>query len=88
MNRSTRAFLHAARCPLLIGFIFAVGTWPERPASQNNSERKFQTSDRCIACHNGLTTPSGDGCFHRIRVARQHHGELVSRPLLAGERTP
>src|SRR2546421_11211315 len=26
---------------------------------QNELKPQFQTSDRCVACHNGLTTPSG-----------------------------
>src|ERR1700726_2549145 len=26
---------------------------------QKDSKPAFQTSDRCLACHNGLTTPSG-----------------------------
>lgn len=30
-----------------------------RSAQHQKLEPEFQTSDRCIACHNGLTTPSG-----------------------------
>jgi hypothetical protein len=30
------------------------------PPSRSASTPTFQTSDRCIACHNGLLTPSGD----------------------------
>src|ERR1700737_2116671 len=26
---------------------------------KKDSQPTFQTSDRCVACHNGLTTPSG-----------------------------
>ncbi|MEP7309968.1 MAG: hypothetical protein ABJA98_31045 [Acidobacteriota bacterium] len=29
-------------------------------ASQKNYGTHFQTSDRCFACHNGITTPSGE----------------------------
>ena len=28
----------------------------------------------------------GGRCFHRFRVARKHHGELIPRSLLAGQR--
>ena len=39
---------------LSTGVIFAVtGIQPKR------NEPQFQTSDRCLACHNGLATPSG-----------------------------
>src|ERR1700674_1875279 len=29
------------------------------PTKENEFKPKFQTSDRCLACHNGLTAPSG-----------------------------
>src|ERR1700726_3818195 len=29
------------------------------PTKKNELKPKFQTSDRCLACHNGLTAPSG-----------------------------
>src|SRR3981189_1765127 len=29
------------------------------PSKKNELRPKFQTSDRCLACHNGLTAPSG-----------------------------
>src|ERR1700730_12034452 len=29
------------------------------PTKKNDLKPKFQTSDRCLACHNGLTAPSG-----------------------------
>src|ERR1700736_1470155 len=29
------------------------------PTTKNELKPKFQTSDRCLACHNGLTAPSG-----------------------------
>jgi hypothetical protein len=31
-----------------------------RPGGQKTAGALFQTSDRCIACHNGLTTPLGE----------------------------
>jgi hypothetical protein len=43
---------------LLIGLTFALQIG--RAAGHHaESQVKFQTSDRCVACHNGLTTPSG-----------------------------
>ena len=38
---------------------------PERPPTRDVSAHKgygthFQTSDRCVACHNGITTPTGE----------------------------
>ena len=40
----------------------AVGVRSGRPTSAAAAAGppQFQTSDRCIACHNGLTTPSGE----------------------------
>src|ERR1700688_5284804 len=32
---------------------------PKEPSKKNELKPKFQTSDRCLACHNGLTAPSG-----------------------------
>src|ERR1700726_3955331 len=29
------------------------------PTKKNELKPKFQTSDRCLACHNGMTAPSG-----------------------------
>ena len=51
-----------ARCwfPLLVSALLIAS-----PSSAQGSDRTkkahvtFQTSDRCVACHNGLTTPSG-----------------------------
>src|SRR3981081_875536 len=31
----------------------------KEPSKKNELKPKFQTSDRCLACHNGLTAPSG-----------------------------
>src|ERR1700737_5310898 len=31
----------------------------KEPTTKNELKPKFQTSDRCLACHNNLTTPSG-----------------------------
>src|SRR5262245_11796020 len=43
---------------LLIGMLLA--SPPSRAAGQRpDLKPQFHTSDRCLACHNGLTTPSG-----------------------------
>ena len=39
-----------------------------------------------MACHNGLTTPTGEDVSIGLRLARQHDGQLVARSVLAGER--
>src|SRR5450759_5261565 len=31
----------------------------KEPTHKNELKPEFQTSDRCLACHNGLTAPSG-----------------------------
>ena len=54
-----------ARCPggsrsfLFLGLLLASRILQ---SAENHKEArvKFQTSDRCVACHNGLTTPSGE----------------------------
>lgn len=53
-------------CPVLL-ILSALFFWP-RPAAasvpsaadRKNSKELFQTSDRCFACHNGLSTPQGE----------------------------
>jgi hypothetical protein len=54
MGKSFRA-LHALLATLLIWSLQLC----QGKGNRNTTEPKFQTSDRCIACHNGLTTPSG-----------------------------
>ena len=44
---------------LLIAMVLAVPRGAE-PASAPQPTPQFQTSDRCFACHNGLTTASGE----------------------------
>src|SRR5246500_1224594 len=47
------------RCLLLLaGFIITVPALMR--AQHPGLDRKFQTSDRCLACHNGLKTSSGE----------------------------
>ncbi|MEO8078049.1 MAG: hypothetical protein ABI818_17105 [Acidobacteriota bacterium] len=47
---------------ILVAFAYVVGA--AEPAQSSAGPRalppRFQTSDRCIACHNGLVTPSGE----------------------------
>ena len=51
MKLTTAAFTFVAA---LVAAAVALGA-----GKHKNQEPRFQTSDRCIACHNGLTTPSG-----------------------------
>ena len=36
----------------------------------------FHTSDRCVACHNGLVNARGRGHLHRPGLASDHDGQL------------
>lgn len=44
--------------------VLLIALLPLRPASSpaqaGSAEQWFQTADRCMACHNGLTTPAGE----------------------------
>src|SRR6187549_689069 len=40
--------------------VAAVTAFAARPASAGSPPPLFSTSDRCVACHNGMTTPSGE----------------------------
>ena len=44
----------------------------------------FETSDNCLACHNGLTTPAGEDVSIGVGVARVDDGQLLARSVLAG----
>ena len=44
---------------LVAGLITLWPTWMSSHGQHPTSNRKFQTSDRCLACHNGLMTSSG-----------------------------
>ena len=53
----------SASRPIYLSAALFLLFWPElcRGADHNKSqEPRFQTSDRCIACHNGLTTSTGE----------------------------
>ena len=51
--RKTLAFLVPAVVALLSSTLMSGGS------HSSASKPEFQTSDRCLACHNGLTTPTG-----------------------------
>ena len=46
----------------------------------------FQTGAECMACHNGLTTPSRRGRLDWRELARLDDGALLAGPVLAGRR--
>jgi mono/diheme cytochrome c family protein len=61
--RSLRIFVG-----LLGGLLLAFSSTPllpqaqqsEHPSGKKNYGTHFETSDRCVACHNGMTTPAGE----------------------------
>jgi hypothetical protein len=68
--------MHKVLCPVFLLALFAAGiSAPRAQSPQTAPEQKtprhaaylsksfgshFQTSDRCVACHNGLSTPEGE----------------------------
>ena len=57
---------------------------PHRPAGPVS----FQTGAECMACHNGLITPSRRGRLDWRELARLDDGALLAGPVLAGRRPP
>src|SRR6266496_5992223 len=58
----TQIFLSLAAIALLtaaVPTLVRANNNPDDKQSAAKSQPKFHTSDRCLACHNGLTTPSG-----------------------------
>src|SRR5437016_12408543 len=58
----TQIFLSLAAIALLtpaVPTLVRANDNPDDKQSAAKSQAKFHTSDRCLACHNGLTTPSG-----------------------------
>src|SRR6187401_2694915 len=46
---------------LMVAILLAVPHFgPMKGASEKNHKDLFQTSDRCFACHNGLSTSTGE----------------------------
>src|ERR1700694_4582300 len=43
----------------LLAFLVPLGASMSSAQKKKELKPAFQTSDRCLACHNGLTTPSG-----------------------------
>ena len=54
MRRST------ARLTFVLGLVFTVCGVPGRAADKKQLKPEFHTSDRCLACHNGLKTANGE----------------------------
>ena len=50
-----------------------------RPSDAGHDPERFQTSHNCVACHNGLITPSGEDVSIGARLARVDDGQLVAR---------
>jgi hypothetical protein len=48
------------RIPASAAFALLMSAWTCFGAKPNDGGPQFQTSDRCIACHNGLTTARGE----------------------------
>ena len=46
----------------------------------------FATSDKCLACHNGMTTPVGGRRLDRVRLAGVDDGQRGPRSVLASRR--
>jgi len=62
LRSPTQIFLSLAALALLTAAIPALvraNDNPDDKQSAAKSQPKFHTSDRCLACHNGLSTPSG-----------------------------
>src|SRR6266568_5042313 len=58
----TQIFLSLAAIALLtlaVPTLVRANDNPDDKQSAAKSQAKFHTSDRCLACHNGLSTPSG-----------------------------
>ena len=76
----------------IITFALALLWFPSALVSQAEKRAalkpQFQTSDRCLACHNGLTTPSGKDVSIGFDWRVEHHGQFRARSLLAGQRAP
>ena len=53
------AMLRCASKALLVALLVVSPKLSQGAEHPSGHEPAFQTSDRCIACHNGLTTPSG-----------------------------
>ena len=73
-------------CAIAVLLLLSAPARSAQPAKdeQENKKELFQTSDRCFACHNGLSTSSGEDIprslsflFSRNRTAGVH--EIVAR---------
>ena len=59
MKRSARYWYLISALALASPCTLMSGPLGEEKDQQKDLKPAFQTSDRCLACHNGLTTPSG-----------------------------
>ncbi len=55
-----------------------------RSAAARGPGRCSRPSHDCMACHNGLTTPTGEDVSIGVSLARVDDGELLARSVLAG----
>ena len=59
-SRSLSAIAAAWAVVLLVSAPHAQQTRPAHPAVSGHDPARFQTAENCVACHNGLVTPSGE----------------------------
>ena len=69
-----------------LGLLFAFSQALRGGTHDKELQPSFQTSDRCFACHNGMTTSCGQRLLPWTGVASQRDGQLRARSVLAGER--
>ena len=69
-----------------LGLLFAFSQALRGGTHDKELQPSFQTSDRCFACHNGMTDEFGQRLFPRAGC-RLRNGQLRPRSVLAGRRT-
>ena len=60
ISRSLSAIAAVWAVALLVAAPHAQQTAPAHPAVAGHDAERFQTAENCVACHNGLVTPSGE----------------------------
>jgi hypothetical protein len=60
ISRSLSAIAAVWAVALLVAAPHAQQTPPAHPAVAGHDPERFQTAENCVACHNGLVTPSGE----------------------------
>ena len=66
-------FLLIAFSALLIVIVLP-HTMPVQAASKSKAKDEFHTSDRCVACHNGLKTPQGED----VSIGKQWRASIMA----------